>query len=69
MSLGDTTAIDESDLFGALSESDDDQQVTTSCFFVSRTRVARFFLVQHIKMGNNLTKTGEIYRMALKYAK
>lgn len=28
LSLGDSTAIDESDLFGALSESDEEQQVT-----------------------------------------
>jgi hypothetical protein len=31
--------------------------------------VARFFSAQHTKTGKNVPKRGEIYQMAIKYAK
>jgi hypothetical protein len=33
------------------------------------SRVARFFLVQHTKMGENIINDLKIYRMATKYTK
>jgi hypothetical protein len=37
--------------------------------FLARTRVARFFLVQHIKTGENIPDNHKIYQKALKYTK
>jgi hypothetical protein len=36
---------------------------------ITMTRVARFFLIQHTKMGKNVPELGKIYQTAIKYAK